>query len=67
MNCLLKALAMSLGLTCVLSLNVWSCCSAVVVACGLDRVLCSSRCLCFFCGPLVSRCVPSRFLSCLCL
>ena len=22
----------------------------MVVVCGLDRVLCSSRCLCFFCG-----------------
>ena len=29
----------------------------------LDRVLCSSRCLCFVCGPMVFRCVPSRFLS----
>ena len=28
----------------------------------LDRVLCSSRCLCFVCGPMVFRCVPSRCL-----
>ena len=25
----------------------------MVVVCGLDRVLCSSRCLCFFCGPML--------------
>ena len=66
MNCLLKALAMSLGLMCVLFLNVMelSCCAYIV--CVLDRVLCSSRCLCFVCDPRVFRCVPSRYLSCLC-
>ena len=64
MNCLLNALAMSFGLMCVLLL---SCCPAVVVVCVLVRVWCSSRCLCFSCGPMVFRCVPSRCLSCLCL
>ena len=59
MNCLLNALAMSFGLL--------SCCPAVVVVCVLVRVWCSSRCLCFSCGPMVFRCVPSRFLSGLCL
>ena len=24
----------------------------MVVVCELDRVLCSSRCLCFFCSPM---------------
>ena len=67
MNCLLKALAMSLGSMCALSLNVMELFPAVVVVCGLDRVLCSNRCLCFFCGPMVYRCVSSRLLSCLCL
>ena len=38
----------------------------MVVVCVIDRVLCSSRCLCFDCDPMVFRCVPSRFLSCLC-
>ena len=33
----------------------------VVVICVLDRVLCS------VCSPMVFLCVPSRFLSCLCL
>ena len=42
-------------------------CPAVVVVCVLVRVWCSSRCLCFSCGPMVFRCVPSRFLSCVCL
>ena len=31
----------------------------------LVRVWCSSRCLCLSCGPMLFRCVPSRFLSCL--
>ena len=40
----------------------------VVVGCGLDRVLCSSRWFVFSsCGPMVFLCVLSRFLSCLCL
>ena len=67
MNCLLKALAMYLGLMCVLSLNVMgllSCCGGHLWA---RPCMCSSRCLCFFCGPMVFLCVPSRFRSCLCL
>ena len=65
MNCLLKALAMSLGLMCVLFLNVielLSCCGGRLCA---RRVLCSSRCLCFVCDPMVFRCVPFRYMSCL--
>ena len=27
----------------------------------LDRVLCSSRCLCFFCGPMVFDVFPPDF------
>ena len=67
MNCLLKALAMSLWLMCVLSLKVMemlSCCGGRLWA---SPCIVFSRCLCFFCGPIVFLCVPSRFLSCLCL
>ena len=52
---------------CVVFEKLLSCCPAVVVVCVPVRVWCSSRCLCFFCGPMVFQCVPSRFLSCLCL
>ena len=68
MNCLLKALAMSLGLMCVLFFNVMEllpCC---------DGRLCARPCICIPVGACVSsvvpwffRCVPSRSLSCLCL
>ena len=54
-NCLLKELAMSLGLMCVLKKMLWSCCPVVLVVCVLDYVLCSSRCLCFVCDPMVFR------------
>ena len=67
MNCLLNAFTMSFGFMCVLSLNVelLSCCVGCV--CVLNHVLCSSKYLCFVCDPIVFRCVPSRYLSCLCL
>ena len=66
MNCLLNAFAMSFGFMCVLSLNVMelmSCC----VGCVLNHVLYSSKYMCFVCDPIVFQCVPSRYLSCLCL
>ena len=36
---------------------LWSCCPVVVVIGVLDHVLCSSRCLCFVCDPMVFRCI----------
>ena len=43
---------------------LWSCCPVVVIVCVLERVLCSSRNLCFVCDPMFLR-VPSRYLSCI--
>ena len=37
----------------------------MLVVCVLDRVLCSSRCLCFVCDPMVFQCVPDICLVCL--
>ena len=64
-NCLLRALAMSLGLMCVLFLNVMELLSCCVGLCVLNHVLCSSKYVCFVCDPIVFRCVPSRYISCL--
>ena len=35
---------------------LWSCSPVVLVVCVLDRVLCSSRCLCFVCEPMFFMC-----------
>ena len=67
MNCLFNAFAMSFGYMCVLSLNVMELLSCCVGRCVLNHVLCSSKYLCFVCDPIVFRCVPSRYVSCLCL
>ena len=62
-NCLVKQIAMCLGVVAVLLLNVMDVFS-VEVLCWIDRVWSSTECACCSCGPSVHLSGPSICFVC---
>ena len=58
-NCLLKQLAICLGVVVILLLNVMEVFSVVEVICWIHRLWSSKECACCACAPSVHLSVPS--------